>query len=212
MPKKNKNNISESTLQRISDYLCVLNYLKEQGVETISSRILSKMMNISDSQIRKDLSYFGSFGKKGVGYNVDEFIEAIEGIMNLSEVHRVCIIGMGRLGTALIKYKRMRQTPFNIVAGFDNDPNKIGTTVNNIEIYDIDKIKDISSRLKCEIAILTVPSYVVHEIYAKISGTCIKALLNFTPIILTGGNGLLVRNMDFVSELKIISYYLKEKQ
>ncbi len=121
-----ENVISQGTLKRMSDYLCVLNYLKEQGIDTVSSSVLAKMMNVTDTQIRKDLSYFGTFGKRGVGYRIDDFIEAIQNIMNLKSEHRVCIIGMGRLGTALAHYKRLRELPYSIVAGFDNDPLKIG--------------------------------------------------------------------------------------
>ncbi len=211
--KKSKiTSISESTLKRITDYLCVLRYLDEQGVKIISSAVLSKMMNITDSQIRKDLSYFGSFGKKGVGYNIPDFIISIENILNLKIKHNVCIIGAGRLGSALIHYKRMKETPFNIVAAFDNDKKKIGKKISEIEIFDIRKIKELNIKLKCEIAILTIPSYIVHEVYAAIAKTNIPSILNFTPIILTGDDNLLVRNLDFVSELKIISYLLKVKK
>lgn len=211
MKKKNTNNISESTLKRLADYLCVLRYLNDQDVETVSSSVLSKMMNITDSQIRKDLSYFGSFGKKGVGYNIKEFIEAIEKIMNLNRRHKVCIVGVGRLGSALLNYKRLKETPFDIVAAFDNDKKKIGKKIGSITVHDIDSIDEVCGNLKCEIAVLTVPSFVVHDVYARIAKAPILSVLNFTPIILTGNEDLLVRNMDFVSELKIISYMLKER-
>ncbi len=211
--KKDKiKSISESTLKRMADYLCVLHYLDEQGVKIISSAVLSKMMNITDSQIRKDLSYFGSFGKKGVGYNIPDFIISIENILNLKIQHNVFVIGAGRLGSALIHYKRMKETPFNIVAAFDNDKKKIGKKIGGIEIFDIRKIKDLNIKLKCDIAILTIPSYIVHEVYAAISKTGIPSILNFTSIILTGDDNLIVRNMDFVSELKIITYLLKVKK
>lgn len=211
MKKKKSQTISESTLKRLADYLCVLRYLDDQGMETVSSSVLSSMMNITDSQIRKDLSYFGSFGKKGVGYNVKAFIEAIEKIMNLNEKHNVCIVGVGRLGSALLNYKRIKETPFNIVAAFDNDKKKIGKKIGNITVHNIESIDEVCGNIKCEIAVLTVPSYVVHDVYARIVKAPIASLLNFTPIILTGNDDLLVRNMDFVSELKIISYLLKEK-
>ncbi len=181
-------------------------------MNTVSSAILSKMMNVTDSQIRKDLSYFGSFGKRGVGYNVHAFIEAIENIMNLNQKHNVCIIGAGRLGTALMNYKRMQGMPFKVCAAFDNDKRLIGQKSNDVRIYDIKYLSKYTEQFQCEIAVLTIPSYVVHEIYAAVSKTKIKAILNFTPIILTGTNDLLVRNLDFVSELKIISYHLKENK
>ncbi|MCK4523941.1 redox-sensing transcriptional repressor Rex, partial [candidate division WOR-3 bacterium] len=98
------------------------------------------------------------------------------------------------------------------VAAFDNDKKKIGKKIGEIEIFDIKKIKELNIKLKCEIAILTIPSYIVHEVHAAIAKTDIPSILNFTPIILTSNDNLLVRNMDFVSELKIISYLLKVKK
>lgn len=210
--KKKETTISQSTLKRMSDYLCVLNYLKEQGIDTVSSSVLSKMMNVTDSQIRKDLSYFGTFGKRGVGYQIDQFINAIEHIMNMKNEHRVCIIGMGRLGSALANYKRVKEMPYRVVAGFDNDKSKIGTSTGGVKIFDIEQLSDTIDSLGCEIAIITVPSYEVYDVYARLSKTNVSAILNFTPIILKSNEEKIIRNFDFVSELKIISYLLKEKE
>ncbi len=205
------NKIAESTLKRMSDYLCILKYLREHKVKVISSSVLARMMNITDSQIRKDLSYFGSFGKKGVGYSVDGFIQAIEEILNLQTEHRVCIVGAGRLGSALINYKRLNETPFKVVAAFDKNKKIIGKKIGNVPVYDIKDINKIIKKMDIEIALLTVPSYVVHDVYAKVAKSDVRAILNFTPIVLTGNDDILVRNLDFVSELKIISYFLKEQ-
>ena len=134
--------ISELTTNRLSVYLRCLNELRAAGIKTISSQELADQFNLNSAQIRKDLGYFGEFGVRGTGYFIEDLRQHLTKILGLDKVHRVGIVGAGRLGTALANYNGLAKSSFAVVAVFDNDQQKIGQTigVDRIPVYDVKKI------------------------------------------------------------------------
>lgn len=204
--------IPKSTLKRLTEYLNVLYNLKSASKENISSKELSEIMKITDSQIRKDLSCFKSIGKRGVGYSVDEFIATIEKELGLQQNYNVIIIGAGRLGAALIYYKNLKVANYTIIGAFDNDVRIIGTVIADVKVYDINHLKQFLDENKCDIAVLTVPSSEVDVLYKQLLKLRVRAVLNFTPKLLTETDECDIRNLDIVSDFKILSYRLKERE
>ena len=199
------------TLQRLTDYLNILYQLKVKRTESVSSGELAKMLGITDVQVRKDLTCFDSIGKRGVGYDVNRFIEAIEDQLGLNKEYSVIIIGAGRLGTALMNYKRLSQAKFSIKAAFDISKEKIRKTINNVKIHDIDHLEEYLLNNETDIAVFTVPATEVEELYKIIEKSNVKAILNFTPSIVKDTENIIVRNLDIVSDFKILAYKIKEK-
>lgn len=201
---------SQFAIKRLSDYLTILRSIAYEGRKIISSSELASMMNITDAQVRKDLSQFMSIGKRGVGYKLDELIDEIEKVMDLKRVHNVYLIGLGRLGNALLDYRCLRGSVFEFSAVFDNDPQKVGRKAKGIQVRHIDDLPKVNKTLKCDIALLTIPADAVAGVFEMILKTQIRAVLNFTPVILRGNEKLVVKNIDIVSDFNQISYYLKE--
>jgi len=201
---------SQIAVKRISDYLTILKSLDASGTKIISSYELAKMMNINGTQVRKDLSQFMSIGKRGVGYNLKELIDEIEKVLDLKRVHNVYLIGLGRLGNALLDYRCLTGSVFVYNAIFDNDPAKVGRKVNKLTVHHIDDLEKINKTLDCDIDLLTVPVEAVKNVFVRILKTRIKSILNFTPVIISGNDSLVVKNIDIVSDFNQISYYIKE--
>ncbi|MFN3329878.1 MAG: redox-sensing transcriptional repressor Rex, partial [Pyrinomonadaceae bacterium] len=185
--------ISELTTNRLSIYLRCLNELSAAGVKTISSEELAKRFHLNSAQIRKDLAYFGEFGVRGVGYYVEDLKNHITKILGLDKEHRVCIIGAGRLGTALADYNGFKKSRFSVVALFDIDQSKIGQRVGNACIYDFKDFQKIVKMEKIDIAVIAVPAFVAQDVLDEIVKAGIKA--NFTTdngvsnsIAITGAN------------------------
>ncbi|PIP14575.1 MAG: redox-sensing transcriptional repressor Rex [bacterium (Candidatus Stahlbacteria) CG23_combo_of_CG06-09_8_20_14_all_34_7] len=204
-------NLPKYTLKRLTDYLNVLYVLKENQISIVSSCELAKIMNITDVQIRKDLSCFVSIGKRGVGYDVEKFIKVIEKELYINRERSVIIIGAGRLGTAFIHYKRLSEAKFKIKAAFDISKHKINKTIKNIKIYHVDELEKYLSHNEIDIAILTIPASEVSKIFKIIKRSNIKAILNFTASIINETENIIVRNLDILSDFKILSYKIKEK-
>lgn len=210
--KKNCKSLPQYTLKRLTEYLNILYQLREKGISSISSGELAQRMNITDVQVRKDLSCFDSIGKRGVGYDIDKFISIIEEDLGLNRELSVIIIGAGRLGSALIHYKRLSKARFRVKAGFDIAKDKINKTINKVKIFSIEKLDEYLKENKIDIAVFTVPEDEVEGIMDIIKKSDIKAILNFSPGIINSRENLIVRNLDIVSDFKILSYKIKEKE
>lgn len=200
--------IPEKTISRLSLYYRNLHFLSQQGTYAISSKSLASMVGLKADQVRKDLSYFGSFGKTGFGYNVSELKNALARILGLEKGRKVAIVGMGNLGLALVGYKGFEVLGFKILAVFDNSPNKIGKKYRGRPCYNISEFKQIAAREGIEMVILTVPAEVVHEVTGTIVAAGVKAILNFTPVHLNVPRAVHVTNVDLATELKSLSYFV----
>lgn len=207
--KIQQKNINSYTIKRLSLYLRNLQKLKDSEVQVISSSKIPQILDVSAEQFRKDLSYFGEFGKRGVGYEVSSLVNEIENILGVNVVWDVAIIGLGHLGSALLSYPGFWKFNLRIGAVFDNDKRKIGKIYSGVKVENIKNIKKIVNSRGIKIAILCVPSEVVPDVIALIEDSKIKAILNFTPVNLKLNSDIFISNVDMSSELQTLIYFLK---
>ncbi|MFC1568161.1 redox-sensing transcriptional repressor Rex [Candidatus Margulisiibacteriota bacterium] len=204
--------IPEKTIKRLSLYYRYLHFLSQQGTGNISSRSLADLLESKPSQIRKDLSYFGEFGKTGTGYNVSELKKQIAKILGLEQGRKVAIIGMGNLGMALAAYKGFEVLGFQVVAVFDSSSRKIGKKYRGKVCQAMEKLAWTAKRERIEMAVLTVPAEAAQEVAASVVAARIKAILNFAPVHLNVPKDVRVINVDLASELKSLSFFVSGQQ
>ena len=201
------------TLERLATYLRYLIDLEASHVETISSTDVEKQTGINAAQFRKDLSYFGEFGKPGVGYNVVELQARIARILKIDQMQPIIVIGAGNLGSALIGYPGLREHKFHIAAAFDSDPAKIGRTQSDLIIQDESNLQQINAQIGARMAILCVPAAAAQTVADTAILAGVRVILNFAPLILKVPERVVVRNVSFLQELAVLSYHLSsEKQ
>jgi redox-sensing transcriptional repressor len=169
---------------------------------------VEEQTGVNAAQFRKDLSYFGEFGKPGVGYNVAELQARIARILKIDHEQRVLLVGAGNLGSALVGYPGLTEHKFNLVAVFDNHIGKIGRPLWNLEILDIARLKEVNSTLRARMAILAVPRAAAQSVTDLLIEANVHAILNFAPTILRVPEQIVVRNVSFVQELAVLSYHL----
>src|SRR3954467_15093904 len=173
--------IADSTVRRLSAYLRFLEDFEGGGLTTISSEELARRGGTTSAQVRKDLSFFGSFGKRGLGYSVPELAGRLREILGLGKEWRVVIVGAGKIGGALVQYRGFRQRGFNILAAYDNNPDKIGRTLEGIPVRNIEQLEKDIPREKPDIVVLTVPGDQAQRIVDRVVKAGVKAILNFAP-------------------------------
>jgi redox-sensing transcriptional repressor len=202
--------ISELTTNRLSVYLRCLNDLSAQGIKTISSEGLAEQFHLNSAQIRKDLAYFGEFGVRGVGYYVETLRQDLIKILGLDKEHRVCIIGSGRLGTALADYYEYSKTNFSVVALFDTDREKIGKTIGNVKVYNVNDFAKIVEKEEIDVAVIAVPAQYAQNTLDLVTSVGIKAVMNFAPIPLKTEENIKIRTVDLTISLESLSYFLAQ--
>ncbi len=200
--------ISELTTNRLSVYLRCLNELESSGIKTTSSDDLAQRFHLNSAQIRKDLAYFGEFGVRGVGYYVGTLRENLVKILGLDKEHRVCIVGSGRLGTALADYYEYTNTNFSVAALFDTDKGKIGQTIGNVKVYDIKKFAEVVEKQEIDVAVIAVPAQFAQSVLDLVTEAGIKAILNFAPTPLKVDDSAKVKTVDLTISLESLSYFL----
>lgn len=200
--------ISDAVVRRLPVYLRFLNELSRREVPTVSSQELGQKLDLNPAQIRKDLAYFGDFGRKGIGYDVSYLIEKIRQILNLDQQINVALIGAGNLGQALSNYNAYLKDNMKIVAVFDASPHKIGTQINNITIQPIDELMDTVRSNNIRIGIITVPDVEAQRVADQLVAAGIGAILNFAPTILKVPSEVRVHAADFTTDLMSLAYYL----
>jgi redox-sensing transcriptional repressor len=204
-----KKEINLYMIKRLSLYLRDLKRLQEQGVSVISSSRIPEILDVSPAQFRKDLSYFGGFGKRGVGYNINHLVSEIENILGANTVWNIALIGLGRLGSALLSYPGFCQFNLRIASVFESDKRKVGRVYNGVKVEDIKNIKNLVNARGIKIAMLCTPSEAVPDVMQLIKGSSIKAILNFTPVNLKKEKDIFVSNVNMSSELQTLIYFLK---
>jgi redox-sensing transcriptional repressor len=200
--------IAESTVRRLSLYLRFLEDFEQRGLETISSDELARRGGTTSAQVRKDLSFFGSFGKRGLGYSVPELTTRIREIMGLAQTWRVIIVGAGKIGAALAQYGGFFQRGFHITAVYDNSPNKIGKPWDSHVIRDVRFLERDTAAERPDIAVLTVPAEAAQATLDRIVKAGIKAVLNFAPVQLQAPPDVTVRSVNMAMELEGLSFAL----
>ena len=202
----NKKRISESTIHRLSLYYRVLSLLEKENYETVSSKELARREKLTPAQVRKDLSFFGTFGTRGLGYPVTDLKSQIASILGINRTWRVALVGVGNIGSALVSYKEFARQGFKIVKLFDNDQRKIGSNHKGIKISDIRNLASELRESKIEIVIIGVPATVAQYIVDEVVQAGIKAILNFAPVNLKVPDDVYLRNENMSMELEYLSF------
>jgi redox-sensing transcriptional repressor len=203
--------IADSTVRRLSAYLRFLEDFEGRGLTTISSEELAKRGGTTSAQVRKDLSLFGSFGKRGLGYSVPELSKQLSDILGLGREWRVVIVGAGKIGAALAQYRGFRQRGFVVLRAYDNNPDKIGKTVEGMAVSDISQIERDFAREQPDIVVLAVPGEAAQRILDRVVKTGVKAVLNFAPTQLQAPPDVTVKTVNMAMELESLSFALTNR-
>jgi redox-sensing transcriptional repressor len=200
--------IAESTVRRLSLYLRFLEEFEARGLRTISSDELAARGGTTSAQVRKDLSFFGSFGKRGLGYSVPELTAKLRQILGLHHEWRVIIIGAGKIGAALAQYQGFRQRGFCVAAVFDSDPAKIGTTIDGFRVRDMATLEAMVETEHADIAVIAVPADAAQRVADQVVDAGIKAIMNFAPQRLRLPDTVALKTVNMALELEGLSFAL----
>jgi redox-sensing transcriptional repressor len=201
--------VPEATIKRLSIYMRVLKELEKKGVEVISSAELADICGVNAAQIRKDLTYFGEFGIRGVGYYVKELHFDIRKVLGLNQRRNVALVGVGNLGRALASYRNFTEHGYNFVAAFDTDPGKIGEVLPcGLRVLSMDELPRVAQECAIEIAIITTPAEVAQSVTDRIAAAGIKGILNFAPTQIQAGGEIKVKKVDLTTEFDNLVYHL----
>ena len=203
--------IADSTVRRLSLYLRFLEEFEARGLATISSEELAARGGTTSAQVRKDLSFFGSFGKRGLGYSVPELASRLRQILGLGRRWRVIIIGAGKIGSALAQYRGFRQRGFEIVAVYDCDPSKVGHKLDGHIVRSVASLREDSAQEPPDIAVLTVPADAAQAVAERAIEAGIKAIMNFAPVQLQVPETVTVKTVNMAMELEVLSYALTNR-
>ncbi|HEU4786939.1 MAG TPA: redox-sensing transcriptional repressor Rex [Gemmatimonadaceae bacterium] len=203
--------IADSTVRRLSAYLRFLEDFEQRGLTTISSEELAKRGGTTSAQVRKDLSFFGSFGKRGLGYSVPELAGRLREILGLGKEWRVIIVGAGKIGGALAQYRGFRQRGFNILAAYDRNPDKIGRRLDGIPVRDIAQLESDIHREHPDIVVLTVPGEEAQGVVDRVVSAGVKGILNFAPTQLHAPADVSVKTVNMAMELEGLSFALTNR-
>lgn len=217
MARRNKTRLDNQrvpipTLERMATYLRLLSDLEAAQVHIISSTDIEEQTGINAAQFRKDLSYFGEFGKPGVGYRVSDLHRHIARILKIHREQPVLLVGAGNLGSALVGYPGLPEHKFTIAAVFDNNYAKIGRMLWEHEILDVNRLKEVNERIRARIGIIAVPASAAQEVADLLVDAGVHAILNFAPTILRVPPHVVVRNVSFLQELAVLSYHLEHEE
>jgi redox-sensing transcriptional repressor len=203
--------VPQPTIERLSAYLQCVRSLRSEGVATASSSQISDGTGINAAQFRKDLSYFGEFGRPGLGYDVADLEAHLSRIMGLDARHEVLLVGAGNLGSALLHYSGFPQRGFHIVAAFDADPSKVGTVINGLEVQHVDELARVNATLNAHVGVVSVTRGAAQEVVDKLVAAGVQAILNFAPVSILVRPGIVVRHVDLTSQMEVLSYYLRAR-
>lgn len=207
-----QNGIPDIVIRRLPIYARSLTYLSGEGIETVSSGELGHRLGVSAAQIRRDLSYFGEFGKQGKGYNVAYLLAQVKGILKLDQEWPVALIGLGHLGRALLHYEGLAREGFRIEALFDHNPEKVHQRVGGMEIHSMDEMPEVISSLGIKMAIMAVPASGAQEAADALVEAGVEAILNYAPITVQVPMHVRIRHIDPIVALQSMTYYLDVEQ
>ena len=200
--------VSDSAIRRLSIYLRVLGGLEREGEETVSSQVLADRAGTTAAQVRKDLSLFGSFGKRGLGYLVTTLRDELREILGVSRTWRVALVGIGRMGAALLEYPHFRARGFEFVAVYDSDPEKIGSRRGMLTVEDSRVLEESLRETGVEIVVLTVPAGAAQEVADAAVRAGVRGIMNFAPVALKVPPGVRVNAVRLTVELEVLNFSL----
>lgn len=208
---KEQTSISKATIDRLPLYFRTLRLVQDEGRDIISSEDLGRRLGITPEQIRKDLASFGQFGKKGVGYYVNELKRNVGEILGLNNHWNIAVVGIGHLGAALANYQNFVTLGFNLVALFDQAPNVIGTIVNHVKVEDIRNLKRVVKERNIQIGIIAVPAAFAQGVADQLVAAGVKGIWNFAPIKMKVPETMHIVNEDLSIGLSSLSYHITRK-
>ncbi len=208
--KKNDPVIPRKTIYRLSIYLRCLARLRENGIGTVSSEALAQAAGVKPTQLRKDLAYFGTFGTRGLGYDVADLSKKIADELGTSRLQPVILVGVGHLGLALLSYRGFGKEGFEIVAAFDADPRRQRDKKVRQPILGMNKLPDFVRENSVKMSILTVPAAAAQEVANQLVAAGIVGVLNFAPIPLSVPEEVMVSHVNLAIELENLSYFIRE--
>ena len=200
----------EVVVARLPLYVRILTRLFQEGAEVVSSQQLGEKLQVTPAQIRKDLSYFGRFGKQGRGYSVIHLLERLKLILGLNSFWNVAVVGVGRLGRAILSYPGFTPDGFHIVAAFDSNSDVVGETIAGLTVSSLEQLDELVSSKKISIAIVAVPTEHTQGVVDRLVACGVRAVLNYAPISPQVMEGVRVRNIDPVLSLQSMTYYLTD--
>jgi len=200
--------VASSTVRRLSLYLQFLDECERQGLATVSSGALAERGGASPAQVRKDLSFFGSFGRRGVGYNVPLLAGRLREILGLVRRYRVILVGAGRVGTALAAYPGFRARGFDVVAVYDAEPGRIGASVDGLVVRSHETLETDLAAAPADIAVIATPAGAAQGVAERLVAAGVRAFLNFAPITLAVPPGVVVSDVNMALELEALTYAL----
>lgn len=204
--------IPEGVIERLPAYLNVLIQLRSDGVGTVSSARLGELTSVNPAQIRRDLTHFGSFGKRGVGYEIPMLVERIQRILGADHVHKLALVGAGNLGSAIAGYNGLRQHGFLVTAIFDSDPSKVDMHIGEISVQPMSELGPSLREQGIRIGVVAVPPEAAQEVTDLLAAAGVRIVLNYTPVIVRVPEGVTLHNTDPVQELLHTLYYLSRRE
>ena len=201
--------VPEVVVLRLPLYVRALSQLRDGGIDVVSSQQLGSLLQMTPAQIRKDLSYFGRFGKQGRGYNVRFLLQELREILGLDREWNACLIGVGRLGHAIINYPGFSPEGFKIVAAFDGDPKQVGTSIGGFKVRPMADLANVVAEMNISIGIVAVPASQAQEVIERLIKNNIKGILNYAPIAPQVPMNTVIRNIDPVLSLQSMTFYLR---
>lgn len=208
--KKESPEIPRKTIYRLSVYLRCLARLKDNNIQTVSSEALAKVAGVKPTQLRKDLAYFGQFGTRGLGYDVSELSKKISDELGTTSLQPVVLVGVGHLGLALLSYRGFEKEGFEIVAAFDAQPKRRRDKEIKQQILGMDELKDFIQKNAVKMAILTVPAEAAQEVVNLLVQAGIVGILNFSPIVVSVPEEVMINNVNVAIELENLSYFIQD--
>ncbi len=209
MKKPARPEIPRKTIYRLSVYLRCLSRLKHNQICTVSSDALAKVAGVKPTQLRKDLTYFGQFGTRGLGYEVEQLLKMITDLLGTNCLQPVVLVGVGNLGAALLAYRGFEKEGFEIIAAFDLDTQRERNKALPVSVYPMEKLANVVRERGVKMAILTVPGHAAQEAANTLVQCGITGILNFAPILLDVPEDVMVNNVNLAIELENLSYFVQ---
>jgi redox-sensing transcriptional repressor len=203
--------IPEATVARLAVYLRVLTALGEQSRRTVSSEELAAAAGVNSAKLRKDLSYLGSYGTRGVGYDVERLVEHIARALGLLQHRSVVLVGIGNLGHALAGYAGFATRGFRIAALFDSDRGRLGEVINGLPVQPMDQLAEVCRRERVSIGVIATPAPSAQDVCDRLVAAGVTSILNFAPVVLVVPGNVDVRKVDLSVELQILSFHEQRK-
>jgi len=210
-PARARRRIPEATVARLPVYLRSLLEVTGEGQTTISSERLAEMAGVNAAKVRKDLSYLGSYGTRGVGYDVEYLVYQVNRELGLTHDWPIVIVGLGNLGQALANYGGFSERGYPVVALVDADPDKVGSKLGTLEIHHPDDLPALVGQHSLTIGVIATPAVGAQEVADQLVAAGITSILNFAPAVLSVPEGVSVRKVDLALELQILSFYQQRK-